>query len=127
MSMKVSTVRRCLGAVPGWAGAARLGACAAAILIIAVPARAHDHKNTDGTMTSWYPKECCDDGDCRPVTRVVRARQGLWMTTTDGYTVLVGPNDKRLPSRDMRWHICISRDIEALPETVRCIFEPPDT
>jgi hypothetical protein len=52
------------------------------------------------------------------------------MTTADGHTVLIGPNDKRLRSHDMRWHICINRDFDAQDDAqnrVRCIFEPPDS
>jgi len=90
-------------------------------------ADAHSHKNPDGTTTSWYPMECCHDGDCRPVVKIVRAPHGLWMTTVDGNTVLVGPSNRRLPSRDQRWHICINNDIEAVPDTIRCVFEPPDS
>jgi hypothetical protein len=90
-------------------------------------AYAHSHKNADGTTVSWYPQECCHDGDCRPVVKIVRAPHGLWMTTVDGNTVLVGPNNRRLPSRDLRWHVCINQDIEATPDTIRCVFEPPDS
>jgi hypothetical protein len=92
----------------------------------APPARPHVHSDPDGTVVDWYPKECCSNGDCRPVAKIVRASQGLWMTTVDGYTFLIGPNDKRLPSRDMRWHICINNDVEADPGSIRCLFEPPD-
>ena len=51
-------------------------------------ARTHTHKSPDGTAVSWYPHECCHDGDCRPVSRIVRAPQGLWVTTVDNQTVL---------------------------------------
>ena len=87
----------------------------------------HTPKNADGTTVSWYPHDCCHDGDCRPVSRIVRAPQGLWLTTVDNQTVLVGPSDRRLPSRDMRWHVCINQDIEPVADTVRCVFEPPDS
>ena len=86
--------------------------------------QAHKHAGPGGTV-SWYPHECCHDGDCRPVVKVVRAPHGLWMTTVDGQTVLVGPNNRRLPSRDVRWHVCINNDVEAVPDTIRCVFEPP--
>lgn len=88
---------------------------------------AHSHKSPDGRTTSWYPHECCHDGDCRPVTSIRPAPHGLWMTTVDGQTVLVGPDNRRLPSRDTRWHVCINPDIEAVPDTIRCVFEPPDS
>ena len=88
---------------------------------------AHSHQNADSSSTSWYPPECCHDRDCRPVAHVMRASQGLWMTTVDGLTVLVGPKNRRLPSHDMRWHICINPDVEAAPDTIMCVFEPPDS
>lgn len=107
-----------------------LGATVLAALtwsMVTAVAHAHTHKNPDGTTVSWYPIDCCHDGDCRPVAKIVRAPHGLWMTTVDGQTVLVGPNNRRLPSRDLRWHVCINHDIEAVPDTIRCVFEPPDS
>ena len=88
--------------------------------------KAHKHVES-GEAVSWYPHDCCHDGDCRPVRQIVRTPHGLWMTTVDGQTVLVGPNNRRLPSRDLRWHVCITPDIEAEPDTIRCVFEPPDS
>jgi hypothetical protein len=46
------------------------------------------------------------------------------MTTVSGQTVLIGPNEARRPSRDMRWHICIGADAY-WDMVVQCIFEPP--
>jgi len=89
-------------------------------------AKGHTHVNADGTKVSWYPMECCHNGDCRPVATIQRAVNGLWMTTVDGLTVLVGPNDRRRASRDMRWHICVGADDTATPK-IRCIFEPPNS
>jgi hypothetical protein len=107
---------------------ARVAALGVMLLgVSADAARTHTHENADGSAVSWYPRECCHDGDCRPVSHIVRAPQGLWMTTVDNQTVLVGPSDRRLPSRDMRWHLCITYDVEAESNLVRCIFEPPDS
>ena len=116
-------------AVAVFAGSVPKVAIVVALMLASLPniSSAHDHKNADGTTTSWYPIDCCHDGDCRPVSQVIQAPNGLWMTTVDGQTVLVGPNNKRLPSRDMRWHVCINHDIEAVPDTIRCVFEPPDS
>jgi hypothetical protein len=80
-----------------------------------------------GGTVSWYPHECCHDGDCRPVAQVRRAPNGLWMTTVDGATVLVGPDDRRLPSGDARWHVCINADIELQTDKVICVFEPSNS
>ena len=39
---------------------------------------AHTHVADDGTVVRWYPKECCDDGDCRTVKhRFVYGADGL--------------------------------------------------
>jgi hypothetical protein len=84
---------------------------------------AHTHTGPEGPV-SWYPNECCNDGDCRPVTRVQKAPHGLWLMTDDGVTVLIGPRDRRRPSHDARWHICISPDIELQTDRIVCIFEP---
>lgn len=99
----------------------------AALLALSPPARTHVHTDADGTSVDWYPKDCCSDGDCRPVIKVVPASHGLWMTTTDGYTVLVGPKDRRLPSQDARWHICINPTTEPPADSVICIFEPSNS
>lgn len=99
----------------------------ATTVLVAPPARPHVHTDPDGTVVDWYPKECCSDGDCRPVARIISASQGLWLTTIEGYTVLVGPKDKRLPSRDARWHVCINPMAEPPTESVTCIFEPSNS
>lgn len=85
-------------------------------------ARAHTHTDSGGTVT-WYPNECCRDGDCRPVAVIRRASQGAWFTTVDGITILTDRHAERRPSKDMRWHICIGLDDTQTP-FVRCIFEP---
>lgn len=84
---------------------------------------AHTHSGPDGPV-SWYPNECCNDGDCRAVSRVQKAPHGLWLITDDGITVLIGPRDRRRPSQDARWHICIRPDIELQTDRIVCIFEP---
>lgn len=126
MNFLAELVRRSVALI-GSRGVAAAICGALSIAVTADVARPHSHKNADGTVTSWYPHECCHDGDCRPVARLVRAPQGLWLTTVDGYTILIGPNDRRRPSRDMRWHVCINSDIEATADTIRCVFEPPDS
>ena len=93
-----------------------------------IPVRPHTHVEADGGQISWYPKECCNDGDCKPVASIKPAHHGLWMTTVDGYTVLIGPYDKRRPSRDTRWHICVGEDdIDNLTPRITCVFEPPNS
>jgi len=106
-----------------------LAAAAGAVLIlISPPARPHTHADPDGTTVDWYPSDCCSNGDCRPVVSIVSApRGGLWMTTVDGYTVLVGSKNKRLPSRDRRWHLCINGAAEPPTEPITCVFEPSNS
>jgi len=93
-------------------------------LFLAHRAQSHVHVEPDGTTTSWYPKECCHDEDCQPVAEVRVSREGLWMTTVGGQTVLVGSDEPRRRSPDMRWHICLGvvghNDIG-----IQCLFEPP--
>ena len=99
-----------------------------AILLASPSAKSHTHVDPDGLSVSWYPHECCHDGDCRPVASIKPASNGLWMTTTDGFTVLIGPSDRRRLSKDMRWHICVGPDdIDNTTPRITCIFEPPNT
>ena len=101
-------------------------AAATAMFAISAPARPHTHVEPDGGTISWCPKECCHEGDCRPIARITPAPQGLWMTTTDGFTVFIGPQDKRRPSHDLRWHVCVTIDeVDNITPRINCIFEPP--
>jgi hypothetical protein len=103
-----------------------LSAICIAVLFAQPSAKGHIHTEPDGSTVSWYPHECCHDGDCRPVVSVQNAANGLWMRTVDGQTVLIGPSDPRRSSKDMRWHICIAPDDTGTPK-IRCVFEPPST
>jgi hypothetical protein len=82
---------------------------------------AHVHHGSDGSAVSWYPSECCHDGDCHPVARMQIRPDGLLMTTDDGTTILVNPLKVRRPSLDGRWHVCFGA---AEVHDVNCIFEP---
>ena len=77
----------------------------------------------DGTEVTWYPVECCNSRDCRLVAHVPHAKDGLWLTTVDGVTVLVPADEQRRPSRDTRWHICLTTDASQ-NVVVQCLFEP---
>jgi hypothetical protein len=101
------------------------GVAILALSTLAGPAASHIHANKDGSTTSWYPHECCHDGDCRPVATVRRTEHGFWLTTVDGLTVLVGRNQVRRSSQDMRWHICIGApDVVSHVPAITCIFAP---
>jgi hypothetical protein len=94
------------------------------LTLSALSAVAHTPLDQDGKAVTWYPHDCCHDQDCKPVTAVRLTPDGLWMTLPDGTGVLIGLDEPRRPSRDMRWHICLApgphRDV-----TVQCVFEPP--
>lgn len=96
-----------------------------ALASTSIPVGAHVYADEDGATVSWYPAECCHERDCRPVTSIKVAPHGLWMTTVDGLTILIGHAEKRRPSRDMRWHICIGPD--DIDMQVFCIFEPANS
>ena len=103
-------------------------ATALAATSLVSPAVPHTHVGPGGSRISWYPKECCHEGDCRPIVNISRAPNGLWMTTVGGHTVLVGPEQQRRISKDMRWHICIGPDdVDNQTPRITCIFEPPDS
>ena len=95
-------------------------ACIAAVS----PTYAHVHHSPDGTSVSWYPMDCCHDGDCHPVSRIRVRSDGLLMTTEDGATLFVNPSKARRPSRDGRWHVCYGA---AENPAVLCVFEPPNS
>jgi|SRR5688572_24488693 hypothetical protein len=91
---------------------------------VAHQAKSHAPLDPDGKVVTWYSHECCHDHDCQPVAAVRETPEGLWMTMTDGASLLISRDEPRRSSRDMRWHICLgtagSKDV-----VVQCLFEPP--
>ena len=94
-----------------------------ATIALAAPAYAH----------SWYPKDCCNDGDCAPVesvTRFVPAGGGspqLIITSRHGSAIVVPESYPVRESKDGRMHVCLRHspsdpfgDIEIV-----CLFIPP--
>lgn len=104
-------------------GGLRAGAFAAFAVAAGHPATAHVHVGPEGTTTSWYPHDCCHDGDCHPVSELKAFGDGLVMTTDDGTTLFVPLRSARRPSLDSRWHVCF--DPGEKP-AILCIFEPPN-
>ncbi|MBK3664034.1 hypothetical protein JJE66_22775 [Bradyrhizobium diazoefficiens] len=102
----------------------RLGAFAAFAVATGLPATAHVHVGPDSATTSWYPRDCCHDGDCHPVSELKALGDGLVMTTDDGATVFVPSRSARRPSLDSRWHVCF--DPGEKP-AILCIFEPANS
>ena len=100
----------------------RLIVAGAIIIGCSLVGHAHTHHDADGSTVDWYPQECCGDGDCQPVATLRSAPQGLWLTTVDGQTVLIGPRDQRRPSGDARWHVCLVAGERDYPPHVACIF-----
>jgi hypothetical protein len=97
-----------------------VAACIAAVS----PVGAHVHHGPDGRSVSWYPADCCHDGDCHPVSRIRAWSDGLLMTTEDGTTLFVNPAKARRPSRDGRWHVCYGAGENP---SIHCVFEPPES
>ena len=107
----------------------KIAACTlAALATLASAVQSHIHVDPDGAAVAWYPAECCHNEDCRPVASIKQALTGMWMTTIDGYTVLIGPSDPRRRSLDMRWHICVApAEMDDPGPKVMCVFEPPNS
>src|SRR3954470_5921790 len=104
--------------------ATALASIVTACITVFVPASAHVHHGADGHPVSWYPGDCCNNGDCHPVSRIEPISRGLLMTTEDGITLLVSGERYRRPSLDDRWHVCFGRGEEPV---VHCVFEPPNS
>lgn len=95
-------------------------------VIPSLPASPHTHVDRDGTKVSWYPRDCCNDGDCQPAVSVRLDGEELWFMTADGRTVGARADKPRRTSLDMRWHICMTTDGDETLD-IHCIFEPPST
>lgn len=87
------------------------------------PAESHVHTDGAGRAVDWYPNDCCNGRDCRPVVHIQRKQGILWMTTSEGITIAVDPRQERRTSQDDQWHVCYVLDDE-FGFIVRCIFEP---
>ena len=101
---------------------AATAALISALVIACAVSWAHSHVDERNKVT-WYPIECCHDGDCRPAEQLKHAAGGEWFRTIDGVTILADQRVERRTSVDGRWHICIGVDDTETP-FVRCIFEP---
>jgi hypothetical protein len=98
-----------------------------AIWLLAPISLAHVHYDPDGQAVTWYPKDCCGNGDCKPVTEVQRVGAGIWLKAADGTTMFVGSQEPRKNSPDLRWHMCVRFDYVAQTLVLHCVFEPKGT
>ena len=80
---------------------------------------------------SWYPKECCSDGDCAPVESIslfasaVNPSTQLLVKSRHGTAILEGNFPVR-ESQDGRMHVCM-RHSETDPFgdiSIACFFAP---
>jgi hypothetical protein len=73
---------------------------------------------------SWYPKECCNDHDCRPVpcAELVRGKQGL------GWLNRVIFNERQIhDSQDDLCHVCVLSYVGYVSYVPVCAFIPRAT
>ena len=76
---------------------------------------------------SWYDADCCSDKDCFPAANVVYySYDGSYTADVHGRHVRVGPEVKKLPSRDGGYHACL-RDRPGMPVRVKCWYVPANT
>ncbi len=100
----------------GLAGGAAKGLLAAALMLVSSVAYSH----------SWYPHDCCHDGDCRPVPcdELVETRNGI---TWRGVVLF---NDAQVKaSQDQFCHVCAKeqKGSSILPYLPLCAFIQPSS
>ena len=75
----------------------------------------------------WYDADCCSDKDCFPAENVVYySYDRSYTADVHGRHVRVGPEVKKLPSRDGGYHACL-RDRPGMPVKVKCWYVPANT
>lgn len=87
-----------------------------ALTVLAPPAdvaRAH----------SWYPRECCNEIDCRRVDRIEPQPDGSVIMHAGPLSVLVPKSFPRRPSQDGDAHICVFVNLSGRLQP-RCVFLP---
>jgi len=84
----------------------------AVTIALAAPAQGH----------LWYPRECCNDKDCRPADSVKELLGGNAEVRVGNDGMIVPHSLKRRKSKDERFHVCYNRINGAI--SVFCFFEP---
>jgi hypothetical protein len=97
-------------------GGAAKGLLAAALILVSSAAYSH----------SWYPHDCCHDGDCRPVPcdELVETRNGIM------WRGVVLFNDAQVKaSQDQFCHVCAKeqKGSSILPYLPLCAFIQPSS
>ena len=112
------TVNKWTGRLPGaWDGWWRQ--LALMVLFVCAPTIVSSH--------SWYDAECCSYKDCFPAANVVYySYDRSYTADVHGRHVRVGPEVKKLPSRDGGYHACL-RDRPGMPVKVKCWYVPANT
>ena len=82
--------------------------------------------NGSATAHSWYPHECCHDGDCRPVPCAelsYRNKDLVWRQ----HLYFSGPMIRE--SKDGNCHVCVKEGLNAnvIPYLPLCVFVPSAT
>ena len=75
---------------------------------------------------SWYPHECCGEGDCAPAESVVQQDDGSWRVTAHGMVAVIPRDFHWRRSPDAAVHVCI-RKLRSGAEYVVCAFRAPGT
>jgi hypothetical protein len=111
-------VQRWIGRVPG-ASTGRWTGLILIALFFCAPTIVSGH--------SWYDADCCSDKDCFPAANVVYyAYDRSYTADVHGRHVRIGPEVRKLPSRDGGYHACL-RDRPGMPVRVKCWYVPANT
>lgn len=74
---------------------------------------------------SWYPKECCSDGDCMPADGIYTDIGGNRVVTIGHRRVWVPLGFAVRTSPDDRIHVCFTDDAFGV-QAPRCVFMPAE-
>jgi hypothetical protein len=73
---------------------------------------------------SWYPMECCNDQDCRPIDKLVNNGDGTFEVWV-GHQMLRVPRDFPIQqSLDSDAHVCLAPDFHTGEMELLCMFVP---
>src|SRR5262245_44374093 len=96
-----------------WAVASTV--CIGALLLQIATAAAH----------SWYPRSCCDDGDCFPADTVQRLSDNTLVLSRGSIVILVTRSFPVQGSPDGRAHFCVYHSGWSFK--ARCVWLPAES